>query len=127
MLEVELIREVTSVIMDMELQHAAVGKNFTEERSSTHSHKFCPEDFVASSIPSTCTHTHILKAHTADNRQTLGSKLIITPWHPQQGSSTRREGTSLSEREITLSLCITKHHTAHTVIKQVSKAMRAHK
>ena len=53
---------------------------------------------IASSIPHTHTHTHTLEAHTADNRWTLGSKLIITPWHPQNGSSTRSERTSLYKK-----------------------------
>ena len=49
-------------------------------------------DVVSSSIPRIRTHTHTLETHTADNRRTLGSKLSITPWRPQHGSSTRREG-----------------------------------
>ena len=73
--------------------------------------KFTSSPFIASSVPRIRAHTHTLEAHTADNRRTLGSKLTITPWRPQHGSSTRREGTSLSKREITLSLSVTKHHS----------------
>ena len=65
---------------------------------------------VASSVPRIRTHTHTLEAHTADNRRT------------QHGSSsTRREGTSLSKREITLSLSVTKQHSSgsHLGLRQV--------
>ena len=71
--------------------------------------KFTSSPFVASSGPRIRTHTHTLEVCTADNRRTLRSKLIITPWRPQRVSSTGREGTSLSRRETSLS--ITKHHT----------------
>ena len=66
--------------------------------------KFTLSPFVASSVPRTQTHTHMLEAHTADNRQTLCFKLINVLWCPLHGNSTKREGTSLSKREITLSL-----------------------
>ena len=72
---------------------------------------------VSAAFSVTCarTHTHTIEAHTADNRRTLGSKLIITPWRSQRSLSIRREGTSLSNREITLSLSITKDLTEYRI------------
>ena len=52
----------------------------------------------------------MLKVHTANNRKTFGSKLIIkamtSPTWQQY-----KEGTLLSKRETILSLSITKHHS----------------
>ena len=72
---------------------------------------------VSAAFSVTCarTHTHTIEAHTADNRRTLGSKIIITPWRSQRSLCIRREGMPLSNREITLSLSITKDLTEYRI------------
>ena len=72
---------------------------------------------VSAAFSVTCarTHTHTIEAHTADNRRTLGSKIIITPWRSQRSLCIRREGMPLSNRESTLSLSITKDLTEYRI------------